>query len=58
MAWLCENCGVAHADGQGCPYVGLTPKERQLKIIEERQGSLDKRLKKIEDIFKSIKRIT
>ncbi len=57
MAWLCNNCGFAHADGQGCPYIGLTPEERRLTMIEERQGKLDKRLKNIEDVFKAIDKI-
>ncbi len=57
MAWLCNNCGVAHADGRECPYLGLTPRERRLVIVEEQLRGIEKRLTSIEDIFKAIRNL-
>lgn len=61
MAWLCNRCGKAHADGTPCPYLNSlksNPEGLQVEILSETVDSLHRRLTRLEDFFKALGNLT
>ena len=60
MAYICHRCNEAHRDGRPCPYMNTiqdNPEGLKIEKIERMVLDQDKRLKKIEDLFRALRSI-